>query len=50
MINDICPILILVAYFIISFTTRAWNITWVIFLLNPVITAILKIIAKYDEK
>ena len=50
MINDICPIIILVAYFIISFTTRAWNITWVIFLLNPVITAILKIVAKYDEK
>ena len=50
MINDICPIIILVAYFIISFTTRAWQITWVIFLLNPVITAILKIIAKYDEK
>ena len=49
MINDISPILILIAYFIISFTTRAWNITWVIFLLNPVITAILKIIAKYDQ-
>jgi len=49
MINDISPILILVAYFIISFTTRAWNITWIIFLLNPVITAILKIIAKYDQ-
>ena len=50
MINDICPIIILVAYFIISFTTRAWHTTWVIFLLNPVITAILKIIAKYDEE
>ena len=50
MINDICPIIILVAYLIISFTTRAWHIRLVIFLLNPVITAILKIIAKYDEK
>ena len=50
MINDISPILIFVVYCIISFTTRAWHITWIIFLLNPVITSILKIIAKYDEE
>jgi len=50
MINDIFPILTLVAYFIVSFTTHAWQITWTIFLLNPICTSILKIIAKSNDE
>ena len=46
MINDILPILILVVYFVISFATEAWNVTWMIFLSIPIFKGILKIIAK----
>ena len=31
MINDILPILILVVYFVISFATEAWNVSWYTF-------------------
>ena len=49
LLNDSLPVLILVSYFIISFTTGAWHVTWVLFLLNPVFTGILKYISNKND-
>ena len=36
-INEIITIFILVIYFIVSFTTMAWHITWILFIINVLI-------------
>ena len=41
---EILSVLLVPLYFIISFITGAWNITWIIFLLIPCITKIYNII------
>ena len=41
---EILSVLLVPIYFIISFITGAWNITWIIFLLIPCITKIYNII------
>jgi len=35
--------LILVLYFIISFTTRAWHISWIIFIIGILVEALINI-------
>ena len=43
-INEIITIFILVIYFIVSFTTMAWHITWILFIINVLIEEIVKLI------
>ena len=49
---EIVDILGLVAYFVVSFTTGAWHITWIIFLIIGLCETIVKLIfgLKEDEK
>lgn len=49
-INDILPVITIAIYFIISFSSGAWHVTWIIFLINPIVTGILKIIAGNIQK
>lgn len=50
-INGIIGCICVALYFIISFTTMAWHITWVIFIIEGLITLIVKLIftLKGDE-
>ena len=43
-INEIITIFILVIYFIVSFTTMAWHITWILFIINVLIEEIVKLV------
>lgn len=43
-INEVISIIIVIIYFIVSFTTMAWHITWVLFLVNGLIEEIVKLI------
>ena len=43
-INEIITIFILAIYFIVSFTTMAWHITWILFIINVLIEEIVKLI------
>lgn len=43
-ITGIASLLILVLYFIISFATKAWYITWVLFIIMPLVNEIIKLI------
>lgn len=43
-INEIITIFILVIYFIVSFITMAWHITWILFIINVLIEEIVKLI------
>mgnify|MGYP007005558589 CR=1 FL=1 len=36
--------ILLVIYFIVSFTTMAWHITWILFIINVLIEEIVKLI------
>lgn len=49
-ITGIIFILTLIIYFIISFITGAWHITWIIFLIGLLIMEITKLIIIYKEK
>lgn len=44
MIDDIVGIAILIIYLVISFTTGYWHITWIIWIVYPLIMAIVKLI------
>lgn len=43
-INEVISITIVVIYFIVSFTTMAWYITWVLFLVNGLLEEIVKLV------
>lgn len=51
-INGIIGSICVALYFIISFTTMAWHVTWVIFIINVLICQVVKLIfmLKGDEK
>ena len=49
-INDILNIMCLIIYFIVSFKTGAWYITWVIFLVMGLLDSAVKLIYNYKEK
>jgi len=42
--------LILVLYFIISFTTGAWHITWVIFIVGGLLESLINIVSALQAK
>lgn len=48
-INTIITISILVLYFIISFITMAWYITWILFIINLLLEEIVKLIFSLKE-
>lgn len=48
-VNTIVQMLILVAYFLTSFITGAWHITWIIFLAGACLQAIVSLIFKLKE-
>lgn len=48
-INGIIGCICVALYFIISFTTMAWHITWVIFIIEGLITLIVKLIFTLKE-
>ncbi|MBR0491330.1 MAG: helix-turn-helix domain-containing protein [Clostridia bacterium] len=48
-INGIIGAICVVIYFIVSFTTFAWHITWVIFIINGLICQIIKLLFMLKE-
>lgn len=50
-INEAISIFIVIIYFVVSFTTMAWHITWVLFLVDGLLEEIVKLIysCKGDE-
>jgi len=48
-INGIIGCICVALYFIISFTTMAWHITWVIFIIEGLISLIVKLIFTLKE-
>ena len=48
-INDIIGCICVAIYFIVSFTTMAWHITWIIFIINGLICEIVKLIYMLKE-
>lgn len=49
-INGIISTICLVIYFIVSFATMAWYITWVIFIISGIITQIVRLIFLVNDK
>lgn len=49
-INGIISTICLVIYFIVSFATMAWYITWVIFIISGIITQIVRLIFLLNDK
>lgn len=43
-INEIISIISVIIYFLVSFITMAWHITWIIFIINGLIEEIVKLI------
>lgn len=43
-INEVVSIVSVVIYFVVSFATMAWHITWIIFIINALIEEIVKLI------
>ena len=50
LICEILDIICLIAYFVISFLTGAWYITWVIFLVMGLLNTAVKLIFTYSKK
>ena len=48
-INSIIGAICVVIYFLVSFTTMAWHITWIIFIINGLICEIVKLIFLLKE-
>lgn len=48
-INEVISIFILIIYFIVSFTTMAWHITWILFLISGLLEEIVKLIFSLKE-
>lgn len=48
-INDVISIICVVTYFIVSFITMAWHITWIIFLINGLLEEIVKLIFQLKD-
>lgn len=48
-INEAISIMIVIIYFIVSFITMAWYITWVLFLVNGLLEEIVKLIFSIKE-
>ena len=43
-IREVISIFIVILYFIVSFTTMAWHITWILFLVGGLLEEIAKLI------
>ena len=43
-INEVISIIIVIVYFIVSFATMAWHITWILFLVSGLLEEIVKLI------
>ncbi|MCR5149696.1 MAG: helix-turn-helix domain-containing protein [Clostridiales bacterium] len=48
-IYDIVGLVGIVLYFVISFLTRAWYITWVIFIIIPAVNSIIKLLFSFKD-
>lgn len=48
-LDTISWLLILIIYFVISFTFDCWNISWVLFLVAPLITTVIHLIVEMRE-
>lgn len=48
-INEVISLIILVIYLIVSFTTMAWHITWILWIINALIEEIVKLIFQLKE-
>ncbi len=48
-INGIVGIICTIVYFIISFATMAWHVTWIIFIINGLINQIIKLLFMLKE-
>lgn len=49
MINDILAMIMFVVYMIVSFTTMAWHITWILWIIYACISEIVKAIFEWGE-
>lgn len=43
-INEVISIMIVIIYFVVSFTTMAWHVTWILFLVSGLLEEIVKLI------
>ena len=50
LVMDCVNIIALVVYFIVSFTTMAWHITWVIFLIACLVNTVVKLLFSFDKE
>lgn len=48
-INEIISLIIVIIYFIVSFTTGAWHITWILFIVCGLCEAIVKLVFMLKE-
>ena len=49
-VNSIVWMIAIAAYFIVSFQTKAWNVTWVIFLIAVAVSSFVKLICIVTDK
>lgn len=49
LIGEVVDLLGTVIYFLVSFLTMAWHITWIIFLIIPAVKAIIKILFSFKD-
>ncbi len=49
-INSIVSMICVIVYFLVSFATMEWHVTWVIFIINGLICQIIKLIFILREK
>lgn len=48
-INEIISLIVVIVYFIVSFTTGAWHITWILFIVCGLCEAIVKLVFMLKE-
>lgn len=48
-INEVVSIVMLVIYLVVSFTTMAWHITWILWIINGLIEEIVKLVFQLKE-
>ena len=49
LITDVVDLIGVVVYFLVSFLTMAWHITWIIFLIIPAVDGIIKILFSFKN-
>lgn len=49
LVGEVIDLLGVITYFLVSFLTMAWHITWIIFLIIPAVKAIIKILFSFKS-